>query len=296
MSLRVLRCADGAQFLALAGPFLAAQEAENCLPYAIANQLSLYPAPAEQPAYLAYAEAEGAVLAAAVMTPPRKLLLALTDSRAAVVALAADVRDFRPDTPGVNGLLPVSEWFAEEWQALTGEAFELAMSDRLYKLTQVKHPAGVAGRARRAGGSDRDRLIEWFAAFDLDAFGAIEGDPAARVDNFLEMSTRGLFLWEDGAAGGGAGGAVAMAGFGGFTPHSARIGPVYTPPKLRGHGYASALTAHATQHLLDGGRQFVTLFTNADYATPNHIYQTIGYVPVRDVADFKFSPSDRSSQ
>jgi hypothetical protein len=89
-------------------------------------------------------------------------------------------------------------------------------------------------------------------------------------------------IWDDGQA-------VSMAGFGGRTPNGIRIGPVYTPPELRGRGYASALTAALTQRLLDEGRQFCFLFTDLANPTSNSIYQRIGYRPVSDVDLWRFS-------
>ncbi|MFG1626072.1 GNAT family N-acetyltransferase [Kribbella sp. NPDC049227] len=44
-----------------------------------------------------------------------------------------------------------------------------------------------------------------------------------------------------------------------------RIGPVYTPPEFRGHGYGSALTAAVMQYLRAAGDD-VCLFT--DLASP----------------------------
>ena len=101
--------------------------------------------------------------------------------------------------------------------------------------------------------------------------------------NSNELAVRGAYLWEDG-------GPVSLAAYSGYTPHGARVGPVYTPPARRGHGYGSAVTAALSQHLLDGDRQFCCLFTNLANPTPNHIYQTIGYTPVCDVAEYQFSP------
>ena len=62
-----------------------------------------------------------------------------------------------------------------------------------------------------------------------------------------------------------------------------RIGPVYTPPEARNRGYASALVATISQAELDAGRRFCFLFTDLANPTANHIYQAIGYEPVRDV-------------
>jgi len=46
--------------------------------------------------------------------------------------------------------------------------------------------------------------------------------------------------------------------------------------------------AGVSQHLLDGGRIFCTLFTDLANPTSNHIYQAIGYEPVCDVDEYQF--------
>ncbi len=89
-------------------------------------------------------------------------------------------------------------------------------------------------------------------------------------------------LWEDD------GRPVSLAGYGSPTPHSMRIGPVYTPAAFRGRGYASAATAAVSQHLLDGGRRFCTLFTDLANPTSNKIYRQIGFEPVCDVDQYRF--------
>jgi len=61
----------------------------------------------------------------------------------------------------------------------------------------------------------------------------------------------------------------------------ARIGPVYTPPERRRHGYAGALTAELSKHLLNKGAK-VMLFTDAKNPTSNSVYQKIGYRKIRD--------------
>ena len=58
----------------------------------------------------------------------------------------------------------------------------------------------------------------------------------------------------------------------------------------RGRGYASTLVAAVSQDALDAGRRFCFLFTDAANPTANHIYQAIGYEPVRDVDAYHFEP------
>ena len=77
-------------------------------------------------------------------------------------------------------------------------------------------------------------------------------------------------------------------GFGGPTPNGIRIGPVYTPPELRGRGYASALTAQVSQLQLDRGRRFCFLYTDLANPTSNAIYMRIGYERVCDSRELAF--------
>jgi predicted GNAT family acetyltransferase len=62
-----------------------------------------------------------------------------------------------------------------------------------------------------------------------------------------------------------------------------RIGPVYTPPRSRGHGFGSAATATAaaTRGVLAEGA-VACLFTDLGNSTSNRIYQALGYLPVLD--------------
>ena len=72
------------------------------------------------------------------------------------------------------------------------------------------------------------------------------------------------------------------------TPNGLRVGPVYTPPELRGRGFATAVTAEVTARALAAGRRFCFLFTDLANPTSNAIYQRIGYRPVCDVDQWAF--------
>jgi uncharacterized protein len=118
-----------------------------------------------------------------------------------------------------------------------------------------------------------------------EAFGEADAvSIVADADRWLARRGRSLHLWEDGDV-------VSLAGTGGRTPNGIRIGPVYTPPDARRRGYASALVAAVSQAELDAGRRFCFLFTDLHNPTSNHIYQAIGYTPVRDVEAYAFGPA-----
>jgi predicted GNAT family acetyltransferase len=131
--------------------------------------------------------------------------------------------------------------------------------------------------------SDRELIANWIHAFMLEA---LEEDdrPGSEeaADRWIAGRGRSLYVWEtDGAL-------VSLTGITGQTPHGIRVGPVYTPPDLRGRGFASALVAEVSQAQLDSGRRFVFLFTDLANPTANRIYQAIGYEPVRDIDVYEY--------
>jgi predicted GNAT family acetyltransferase len=272
--------ADVDSFLAVAGGFLGAREAEHNLIFGIAASLREAPEQYTDAPFLATVVASNEVVAAAIQTPPFRLVLSEIDDPAAITALAADTLDL--DLPGVLGPVAVVEAFVTARTAAGGPAATPGMSERVYRLRTVRAPRPVSGSPRIATAADHDLVLSWLDGFMREALG--DADPA-EVASMAERWTAGrgrtLHLWEDG-------GPVSLCGIGGPTPNGIRIGPVYTPPARRGRGYASALVAAVSQAALDAGRRFCFLFTDAANPTSNHIYQELGYEHVRDVIVYEF--------
>lgn len=280
---------DVAAFCSQAEPFLMAHEAEHNLLLGIGSTLLAQPDRFEHAPYLALVRHERDIVAVALMTPPRNLILSLVPAEAlapaALALIAEDLRDLLEGAlPGVMGPVSISRTFAEHWHSLTGQPFRLDLRERIYQLDAVTPVTGVPGQLRRASQADRDILVRWSDAFTREAFAgreSLDAEQWAKAALAAPAQLRGIWLWEDREP-------VAMAGYGGPTPTGIRIGPVYTPPERRGRGYASACTAALSQHLLDSGHRHCFLFTNLDNPTSNHIYQTIGYRPVGDVHVYQF--------
>jgi hypothetical protein len=64
---------------------------------------------------------------------------------------------------------------------------------------------------------------------------------------------------------------------------------VYTPPRFRRRGYASALVAELSRRLLDDGRDYCFLYTDLANPTSNRIYMDVGYELVCESADYAFT-------
>jgi predicted GNAT family acetyltransferase len=274
--------ADG--FLEHAGEFLAVREAEHNLILGLSSRLRQEPLLFDEPPYLAVVEDGGRVVAAALRTPPHNLVLSEIDDEGAIEPLVVDVSRAFASLPGVIGPKRHVESFARAWEAATGAQGHRALAERIFRAERVQAPEGVAGRMRAYEDADHELAVRWSDAFVAEALP--ESQPQAESsEDFVKRRQDdpdgGLVFWDDGAP-------VCMAGFGGRTPNGIRIGPVYTPPDLRGRGYGSALTAALTQQLLDGGRSFCFLFTDLANPTSNSIYQRIGYRPVSDADQWAF--------
>jgi predicted GNAT family acetyltransferase len=121
---------------------------------------------------------------------------------------------------------------------------------------------------RRAADRDVALVAEWAAGFVRDT--GVDTRPEEFGEHLLRAG--GLYVWEDGVP-------RSMVGVNRTSTNGATIGAVYTPPELRGRGYASAAVAELSQRLLDAGRKFCTLYTDVANPTSNKIYRAVGFRP-----------------
>jgi len=199
-------------------------------------------------------------------------------------AIAGDARATFDSLPGVLGPPEAASAFAHRWQELTGAAAERVSANRIYRAAEAEQPEAADGAMRAYGPDDRSTVLAWLEAFADEAL-AHETVPQS-PDTILERRERdpdGAFvLWES------ADSPVSLAGYGSPTPNGIRVGPVYTPPELRGRGYASALVGGMTAMLLERGYRFCFLFSDLANPTSNRLYQRVGYRPVTDVHQYRF--------
>lgn len=266
-------------FRARAEGWLLADEDEHNLLLGLSAALAgSDPGVGEAGQFWATVETGGDVVGCAFRTPPYKFgLTRMPTEAAALVAREAWVR--YPTLPAVLGPVEVADEFGKAWAALTGARPSRGLPQLMYRLDELVHPQGVPGTMRLGTEGDLETAHLWADWFAEDAGHAFMTPPATR-ERWVRQ--RELFVWEL------EGERVSMAVATGWTRHGARIGYVFTPRAHRGHGYASALTAALSQRILDGGRRFCVLYTDATNPVSNAIYRRLGYRVLTELTDVVF--------
>jgi GNAT superfamily N-acetyltransferase len=275
---------DVGAYLATTGAFLRANAARNTIMLSVAETLQAQ-GPATYgdgtPLYGWWAEPGGVVRAALLHTPPYPILLTVLPPGAAT-ALAVELAARGHHPPGVNAAPAPAEEFAAAWTRRTGQPSRMGMRMRLYELGRLQPPdPPPPGQARTALAEDRGLMLAWLDAFHDEAGPEGPRESQRVVDDRLSFG--GLVLWEH------AGAPVSLAGRTQPAGGLARIGPVYTPPELRGRGFGGAATAAVTLAALDRGAKGVVLFTDLANPTSNTLYQRLGYRPVSDWVVLRFA-------
>lgn len=277
--MKVYRYQDATQFYDRVKDYLLRDEALHNWLLALCHGLIHNPESFEEKPLLATVEAEGDIVAVAMRTPPRNLLLSKIQDFGAIEAIAQNLHLTENSLAQINAPNAEAKAFAETWQALTSQSYEIKMALRAFQLKQVEKISQATGELRQATERDRQLLIDWFEAFVVEALGIAAINTERAVERHLQRGT--AYLWQDETP-------VSMACHVGITPNGAAISLVYTPPEHRGKGYASSCVAALSQTLLSRGHKYCFLFTDLANPTSNRIYQSIGYQSVGDLYDCSF--------
>ncbi|AQS65692.1 GNAT family N-acetyltransferase [Streptomyces pactum] len=176
--------------------------------------------------------------------------------------------------------------FARSWQRATGAAPALFWRTHLYRLGTLTPPQPrPPGQGRPAGGEDRAHVVRWCREFcaDVGEQSSIDVIDAGSWEE-SRFGDRHFTFWRTPE-----GTPVSMAASTPVVGGMVRVDPVYTPARLRGRGYAGAVTAEASRAALAAGATGVVLFTDPDNPTSNALYQRLGYVRVAGFAGYRFS-------
>ena len=282
-----------AEFLKHAQAALEADEAVNSLILGVCLRLRDQPAPAAGKICLKTIEDEHGLVLAAMMTPPHNLSINghPFDLDCSMGILVGELRGEEWAIPGVLAPAPIARMFAEKWAEKTGLGFHLSGHLHLCELRQAPPPPSSSGQAqlRPANQQELDLIARWFYEFTFEIFKS--GDVAeARQTAEQRIRAEDVFVWEVGDQ------PVSMAMKNRPTRRSMCVSHVYTPPALRGKGYATACVGELSRQLLHSGWEFCTLFVDVNNLPAYRAYQTIGYRLVSDYEEYHFQSTNLSGK
>jgi len=271
----VTRFDDAEKVLADAGAFLASAPVENGLILALLAQRVAYPEPGQY--WVARDDRSGAVYGVAFRSPVG-FRVTLTPMAPAVVRAVVDaIADDDVELPGASGEAATAAAFAGHWAERRRAPVRPVDGQRLYEISELTMPTGVPGAMRGASVDDQDLLVEWVGDFEVE----IGERRSSDLDEFVERRLADFRVWcDDGAP-------VCIAAVTNPQAGVVRIGPVFTPPDRRGHGYAAALVGSMSRDALAAGNR-CTLYTDLTNPTSNAIYQRLGYRVVSEQLRYEF--------
>lgn len=161
--------------------------------------------------------------------------------------------------------------------ALSNAETRIDFEDGLYalELSQLAVPAALFGTsvcARAARAEERARLVAWRVAYQIEVLndsGSAESERQA--ESFIDEQIADGSAWLAEVAGA----PVAFSGFNARLPDIVQLGGIYTPPKLRGRGYAKCAVAGALLAARKIGVTRAVLFTQNPSAL--RCYQALGF-------------------
>lgn len=228
----------------------------------------------------------GEIVLVAVMTPPMNITLYEKDNipnEQSLNCLCENILKDKVAVAGVTAKDDLADRFAQIFCGKTGMSFQTHVNLRLYTLIKVDESVPQRGTLRRAEQRDLYFLPYWYKDFYIECnLGEESFENMVDAVNSAVKSGM-LFILEEGGV------PVSMAAATRETVKGRRISMVYTPPYFRKKGYASCCVAKVSQIVLDMNYIYAALFADLNNPVSNSIYQTIGYRPVCDYKEIKFT-------
>jgi RimJ/RimL family protein N-acetyltransferase len=212
--------------------------------------------------------------ACAIASPGRAIVLGEVDE--AQCRALAEQTAAQPYL-GVVGPDRTAQWFSHRASEL-GVTFLQPIPQRIHRLIDRPKYPGAPGHARVATSENADLVADWVAEFFREA---APHDPVPPREQLQQIAARGqhmVWMVDDQP--------VSMAAIVRRTRNTAAIAAVYTPPALRGRGYAGSVTAAVSERAFAEGKSAACLYTDLRNPFSNRCYATIGFTPVCDSMHF----------
>jgi RimJ/RimL family protein N-acetyltransferase len=174
---------------------------------------------------------------------------------------------------------------------LEGRSTSLDSREKLYELAleDLRVPDALAsGRVlcRRPRSSELDLLAAWRAEFSIESLGLTDGEDlraVSRAELARQNADGAVWIIFDGDR------PVSHSAFNARLPGVVQVGGVWTPPGLRGRGYARCAVAGSLLEALREGAKRAVLFTAEENAPARAAYEALGFRVIGDYGLVIFS-------
>jgi RimJ/RimL family protein N-acetyltransferase len=189
---------------------------------------------------------------------------------------------------GLKGVLGPAAQVAAVMQELAvapdADVVQMYSVETLYSLDlrEIIMPRALTSgevTARRAEPRDLDTLARWRTAYVIEALNEPDSPElldAGRSAIMRQIQERRLWIAETRNQ------LAAMTAFNTATKEAVQVGGVFTPPELRGKGYARAAVAQSLLDARADGAEMAILFTGDDNFPAQKAYTALGFRHVGD--------------
>ena len=200
----------------------------------------------------------------------------------AIKVLIRNLVDQKIAPNGVIGEIETANFFKELWLKEQGVGCKLNIHLGIYEAREMIIPKGK-GDLILATQDQKSTVFEFVKGFCEDCFPSREHkDEEIEKLCIRHINNKSLYLLKNGL-----GEIVSMAANTRGSTNGGTISLVYTPPKFRGKGYGSLVTAKVSEIVLKE-KKFANLFTDMTNPTSNSIYQKIGYKMIGENIHYDF--------
>ncbi|MBC7457952.1 MAG: GNAT family N-acetyltransferase [Bdellovibrionaceae bacterium] len=280
-NIKVQEFQNAQEFLYISQADLYQKEAEHGLMLGLTEIKVKNPTAKDDNIYFRIEDPQG-FLGYAVVTDKNFIISAMPASL--LRSLIIHLNENKIKSAGVVGPSHSSETFARIYSYVCGVQYKIGMDQKIYQLDQVIPARPCEGKMIVTMNEHLDLAVGWLLNFIKES---MPHEPTtlenARDIIKTKLDKQELFMWQNAE-----GVPVALNMVMRPTRNGIAVSFVYTPKDQRMKGYASALVAQTSQRMLDAGKKFCVLYTDATNPTSNGVYQKIGYNQIATSKNFIF--------
>lgn len=219
--------------------------------------------------YYAVFDENGETALTACLSPSDQILLSGAEP-SATETLATYLADHGLNIPGIFAPKHLGLTFADNYASKTGKSFKVVKKLGHYGLSELKFIPPQAGDVRLATLNEKQRLIDYRTASQMEGNTQRPVDPTETITQDIEAQRLYILALPDGQI--VSTGSIQWD----YLPESAYVDHIYTPIEHRGKGHATCLT-FALSKLVLAKSLVARLSVDLENTPAIAVYEKLGY-------------------